>query len=127
MNVNEWKDNKPELSKWQEDYIIKRYNEDLAIACCGIGSGKSAALAIWIVLQCCQKPGIRGIIIAQDFGALTKTLIREIQVFCDWLKIDYNIQNKKEIHFSNGSHLFGYSAENPTSVLRTFRNSIISD
>lgn len=117
MNTSEWKDGKPEISPWQGDYIFKRFNDDLAIACCGVGSGKSAALAMWIVLQCCTNPGIRCIMVAQDYGALKKALIREIQVFCEWAHIAYQMQHDKEIHFRNGSHVFGYSAENPASVL----------
>lgn len=117
MNTSEWKDGKPEISPWQRDYIFDRFDDDLAIACCGVGSGKSAALAMWIVLQCCKKPGIRCIMVAQDYSALQKALIREIQVFCEWAHIDYQMQHNKEIHFPNGSHVFGYSAENPTSVL----------
>lgn len=117
MNTSSWKDNKPELSKWQCDYIFNRFDDDLAIACCGVGSGKSAALAIWMVMQCCKKPGIRGIMVAQTHDALQKALLREIRAFCEWAHIDYTVQNRKEIHFPNGSHLFGYSAENPTAVL----------
>lgn len=117
MNTSEWKDGKPELSPWQAEYIFKRFDDDLAIACCGVGSGKSAGLAIWLILQCLQKPGIRGIMVAQTHDALQKALLREIRAFCEWAHIDYMIQNRKEIHFPNGSHLFGYSAENPTAVL----------
>jgi PBSX family phage terminase large subunit len=117
MNTSEWEDGKPELSPWQGEYIFKRFDDDLAIACCGVGSGKSAGLAIWLVMQCCKKPGIRGIMVAQTHDALQKALLREIRAFCEWAHIDYMIQNRKEIHFSNGSHLFGYSAENPTAVL----------
>lgn len=117
MNTSEWEDGKPELSPWQAEYIFKRFDEDLAIACCGVGSGKSAGLAIWLVMQCCKKPGIRGIMVAQTHDALQKALLREIRAFCEWAHIDYMIQNRKEIHFPNGSHLFGYSAENPTAVL----------
>lgn len=126
MDTSKWKDKKPELSKWQGNFILDRYDDDLAIACCGVSSGKSAALAIWIVLQCMQKPGIRCIMVAQDYGALQKALIREIQIFCNWSGIEYNIQNKKEIHFSNGSHIFGYSAENPTSVLGLSEISLLA-
>lgn len=117
MNTSEWEDGKPELSAWQGEYIFKRFDDDLAIACCGVGSGKSAGLAIWLVMQCCKKPGIRGIMVAQTHDALQKALLREIRAFCEWAHIDYTIQNRKEIHFPNGSHLFGYSAENPTAVL----------
>lgn len=117
MNTSEWEDGKPELSPWQGEYIFKRFDDDLAIACCGVGSGKSAGLAIWLVMQCCQKPGIRGIMVAQTHDALKKALLSEIRAFCDWAHIDYTIQNRREVHFANGSHIFGYSAENPTAVL----------
>lgn len=117
MNTSEWEDGKPELSPWQAEYIFKRFDEDLAIACCGVGSGKSAGLAIWLVMQCCKKPGIRGIMVAQTHDALKKALLSEIRAFCDWSHIDYTIQNRREVHFANGSHIFGYSAENPTAVL----------
>lgn len=117
MNTSEWKDGKPELSPWQGEYIFKRFDDDLAIACCGVGSGKSAGLAIWLILQCLQRPGIRGIMVAQTHDALKKALLSEIRAFCDWAHIDYTIQNRREVHFANGSHIFGYSAENPTAVL----------
>lgn len=117
MNTSEWEDGKPELSPWQGEYIFKRFDDDLAIACCGVGSGKSAGLAIWLVMQCCKKPGIRGIMVAQTHDALKKALLSEIRAFCDWAHIDYTIQNRREVHFANGSHIFGYSAENPTAVL----------
>lgn len=126
MNVSEWTDGKPQINAWQQDYIFDRFDDDLAIACCGVGSGKSAALAIWLVLQCSKNPGIRGIMAAQDFGALQKALIREVQIFCDWAHIPYALQRQKEIHFSNGSHLFGYSAENPSSVLGLSEISLLA-
>ena len=127
MNVSLWKDNQPEINAWQREFIFNRFNDDLAIACCGIASGKSAALAIWIALQCCDKPGIRGIIVAQTFRALEKVLIQEIRTFCDWAKIDYNFnRGKMEIHFSNGSTLFAYSAENPNAVLGLSEISLLA-
>lgn len=127
MNVTEWHDGKPELSAWQRDYIFDRFDDDLAIACCGISSGKSAALAIWIVLQCCKKPGIRGIIVAQSYRALTKVLIQEIRTFCDWSHIEYAYnKGANEIHFANGSQLFAYSAENPNAVLGLSEISLLA-
>ena len=127
MNVSAWQDNKPSLSPWQKDFIFNRFDDDLAIACCGISSGKSSALAIWIVLQCCKKPGIRGIITAQTYRALTKVLIQEIRTFCDWAKIDYFYsKGANEIHFGNGSVLFAYSAENPNAVLGLSEISLLA-
>lgn len=127
MNVSVWKEGKPELSAWQKDFIFDRFNDDLAVACCGISSGKSSALAIWIVLQCCKKPGIRGIITAQTYRALTKVLIQEIRTFSDWAKINYYYsKGANEIHFSNGSVLFAYSAENPNAVLGLSEISLLA-
>ena len=59
----------PEISKWQQKYL-EHFDDDLYIACTAISAGKTRILATWLVLQCCQKPGIRGIIIAQNFKAL---------------------------------------------------------
>jgi len=126
MNVTLWEDNKPELCAWQRDFIFDRFDDDLAIACCGVSSGKSAALAIWIVLQCCKKPGIRGIIVAQTYRALEKVLIQEIRTFCDWANINYYRKGHDEIHFSNGSVLFAYSAENPNAVLGLSEISLLA-
>ena len=107
----------PEISKWQQTYL-EHFDDDLYIACTAISAGKTRILATWLVLQCCQKPGIRGIIIAQNFRALTKVLIHDILMVAEMFGIDamWN-KGSQEVHFMNGSILFGYSAENPESVL----------
>ena len=127
MDTSKWNEGKPELSTWQGDFILNRFDDELAVACCGVASGKSAALAIWIVLQCCKKPGIRGIIVAQSFRALEKVLIQEIRCFCEWAKVpyDYN-RGRMEIHFPNGSALFAYSGENPNAVLGLSEISLLA-
>lgn len=118
MNYSLWKAGKPEISKWQEDFIFNRFDDELAIACTSISAGKTAALSMWIVLQCCKKPGIRGIIIAQTYRALTKVLIAEIEGFCTYSGIEYSFnKSSMEIKFSNGSILYAYSAENPNALL----------
>ena len=66
-----------QLSKWQKQFI-ERFDDPLVIACTAISAGKTRILATWLALQCLQKPGIRGICIAQNYPALTKVLIREI-------------------------------------------------
>lgn len=106
-----------ELSKWQKEFI-KRFDDPLVIACTAISAGKTRILATWLVLQCLQKPGIRGIMIAQTHSALKKVLIREIINFATVIgvKIKYN-GSSKEIYFENGSVLYGYTSENPSSVL----------
>lgn len=114
------------LSQWQKRYI-DRFDEDLVIACTAISAGKTRILATWLVLQCLSKPGIRGIIIAQNYKALTKVLIHDILMFAREIgvPIDWN-KGSQEIHFPNESVLFGYSAENPEAVLGLSEISILA-
>lgn len=109
---------KLKLSKWQKRFVLDGFDDPLRIACTGIGAGKSRALAVWIVLQCLRKPGIRGIVIAQIYKTLTRVLVREIQVVCAMLGVryDYN-KSSMEMVLPFGSTLFFYSAENPTGLL----------
>lgn len=106
-----------QLSKWQKQFI-ERFDDPLVIACTAISAGKTRILATWLVLQCLQKPGIRGICIAQNYQALTKVLIREIIGFAAQIGITviWN-SSAKEIRFPNDSILFCYSSENPASIL----------
>lgn len=118
MSLASWETDGPKITKWQEDFIFKRMDEDLVIACTGVGCGKSLSLAIWIVHQCINKPGIRGLIVAQTFGALKKVLVGNIVEFSNYVKFTPTVRdNGKEITFPNGSKLFGFSAENPNGVL----------
>lgn len=127
MNYSLWEDSKPKISEWQRKYIFDRFDDELAIAQTAISAGKTAALAMWIVLQCSQKPGIRGIIIAQTYRALTKVLIAEIEGFCQYSKIPYSFNRSlMEINFGNGSKLFAYSAENPSAVLGLTEISLLA-
>lgn len=109
---------KKDLSKWQKSFILDGFDDPLRIAITGIGSGKSYALSLWIVLQCIKKPGIRGIMIAQNYRALTLVLIREIKNRCAEFGIKFN-HNKgnNEIKFENGSVLYGFTAESPDAIL----------
>lgn len=104
------------LSKWQSDFIVTNFDDDLRIAVTGISAGKSFALSIWIVLQCLKYQGTRGIIIAQTHGALQLVLMREIMNRCSELGILAEHVGK-EIRFPNGSVLYGFSAENPNGIL----------
>lgn len=111
-------DVKLKLSKWQKRFVIDDFDAPLRIAVTGIGSGKSRALAVWIVLQCLKKPGLRGIIIAQIYKTLTRVLVREIQVVASIMGVQYDYnKSSMEMTFSNGSTLFFYSGENATGVL----------
>lgn len=108
---------KYELSPWQIEYM-KHFDDDLYIACTGIGAGKTRVLAIWLIMQCIQKPGIRGIVIAQTYQALMNVLFREMEIVCAQLNIVYKFnRSDKRFMFPNGSVLMGYSSENPTGIL----------
>lgn len=109
---------KMKLSKWQQDFVLNGFDNDLRIACTGISAGKSRALALWLVMQMARKPKSRTIAIAQTHKALKRVLIREIQVVCNMLHLGYEY-NKTEQEFSlaNESVLFGYSSENPEGML----------
>lgn len=111
-------DIKLKLSKWQKRFVVDEFDAPLRIAVTGIGSGKSRALAVWIVLQCLQKPGLRGIVIAQIYKTLTRVLVREIQVVASLMGVpyDYN-KSSMEMVFPNKSILYFYSGENATGVL----------
>lgn len=120
MNVN------MKLSKWQQEYI-KRFDDELVIARTGISAGKSHILAIWLILQCIKKPGIRGIIIAQTYRALSKVLVREIQLVAAEMGVNVNLnKSSMELNFDNGSQLYGYSAENPDALLGLTEISILA-
>lgn len=105
------------LSKWQSKWM-RHFDDDLFIACTAISAGKTRVLSIWLVMQCVQKPGIRGIMIAQTHSALRKVLIHDIMMFATQIgvHIDWN-KSSQELKFDNGSVLFAYSAENPTGIL----------
>lgn len=118
---------KAQLSKWQRKFILDGFDDELAIACTGVSAGKSYALSIWIVLQCLKNPGIRGIIIAQNYRALTLVLIREIKNRCSefGITIEHNKSNN-ELVFPNGSILYGFSAESPDAVLGLTEISLLA-
>lgn len=111
-------DVKIKLSRWQKRFVIDGFDDPLRIAVTGIGSGKSRALAVWIVLQCLKKPGLRGIVLAQIYKTLTRVLVREIQVVASIMGVQYDYnKSSMEMTFPNGSTLFFYSGENATGVL----------
>lgn len=118
---------KKDLSKWQKQFIIDGFDDPLRIACTAISAGKSYALSLWIVLQCVKKPGIRGIVIAQNYRSLTLVLIREIKNRCAEFGISFK-HNKanNEIEFANGSILYAFSAENPDAILGLTEISLLA-
>lgn len=111
-------DVKIKLSRWQKRFVIDGFDDPLRIAVTGIGSGKSRALAVWIVLQCLKKPGLRGIVLAQIYKTLTRVLVREIQVVASIMGVQYDYnKSSMEMTFPNGSTLYFYSGENAQGVL----------
>ena len=119
MNVN------LQLSKWQKEFL-GHFDDDLFIVKAGVGAGKSRIMAIWLILQCMKNPDIRCICIAQNYRALTKVLFREIINVSESMGISVT-HNKSavEIEFPNKSIIFGYSAENPDSLLGLTEISIL--
>ena len=114
------------LSKWQTDFL-KHMDDELVCAVTGISSGKSYVLSLWLVLQCLKTPGIRGICIAQNYKALTRVLFQELKSRC--IELGVTIADKVSdcsILFPNGSILFGYSAENPESLLGLTNISLLA-
>ena len=105
------------ISKWQAKFL-RRFDDDLLIACTAISAGKSRVTAIWTIRQCIEKPGIRGIVIAQSYRALDLVLMQEIKSLCNlWhIKYEYNGQ-RRELKFKNGSVIYGFSSENPDAIL----------
>lgn len=114
-----------QLSKWQKEFM-EHFDDDLFIVKAGVGAGKSRIMAIWIVLQCMKNPDMRCICIAQNYRALTKVLFREILIVSESMGINLT-HNKSavEIEFPNKSIIFGYSAENPDSLLGLTEISIL--
>ena len=114
-----------QLSKWQKEFI-EHFDDDLFIVKAGVGAGKSRIMAIWLVLQCMKNPDMRCICIAQNYRALTKVLFREILIVSESMGINLT-HNKSavEIEFPNKSIIFGYSAENPDSLLGLTEISIL--
>lgn len=107
-----------QLSKWQKRFVLDEFDSPLRIAVTGIGSGKSRALAVWIVMQCMQKPGLRGIVLAQTYRALSRVLVRELEVVCSLIGVRYDFnKSSMEFSFPNKSILYMYSGENPNGLL----------
>jgi hypothetical protein len=115
-----------QLSKWQTEFL-KHFDDPLVCAVTGISSGKSYVLSLWLVLQCIKNAGIRGICIAQNYKALTRVLFTEIRSRCTELGVA--VEEKASdcsMRFTNGSILFGYSAENPESLLGLTNISLLA-
>lgn len=105
------------LSRWQKTWM-KHFDDDLFMACTSIGAGKTRILAIWLVIQCIKKPGIRGIMVAQTHDALRNVLVHDILMFATSIGIELGYNKSRQIlTFPGGSVLYGFSSEHPEAVL----------
>lgn len=94
---------------------MQRFDDDLLIASCGVGSGKSKVGAMFIVRELLQ--GHRILVGAQNFSALSKAMFREVELFLTQLNIPYKY-NKSTMEIAVGDGVaFGFTAMNPTSIL----------
>lgn len=106
------------LSEWQHEFLVERFDDPLVICCCAVSSGKTRALAYWIVLQAIKYPKSRAIMIAQNFRALSLVLTREIELVCNMFGVSYELNKTNyTLRFQNESIIYGFSAENPSAIL----------
>ena len=96
--------------------MMKRDDEKLLIACCGVSSGKTYAASIYIAKQLVeQKRIIAG---AQNFTALDRVLFNQvIQRLREWnVPYDYS-RSAKEIKVAENGIVYGATSENPDAIL----------
>ena len=96
--------------------MMKRDDEKLLIACCGVSSGKTYAASIYIAKQLVeQKRIIAG---AQNFTALDRVLFNQvIQRLREWnVPYDYS-RSAKGIKVGENGIVYGATSENPDAIL----------
>lgn len=103
------------LSKFQKEFIDRR-DEDLLVLATGISAGKSKVAGLWCVLETIQEKK-RIICAAQNFKSLAEVLFREIKFWLQKFGIEYHEKYGQKIELTNGSEIFGASAENPEGIL----------
>lgn len=113
------------LNKFQYEFM-NRYDDELVIASCGVGSGKSKVGAMFIVRDILE--GHRILCCAQTYSALTKVMYREIELFLNQLHIPYTYnKSSMEIKVGNGV-VFGFTSVNPQGILgMTDINTLVID
>lgn len=114
-NTNKLRIEKVPVSAFQRKFLSYS-KEPTVILTTGVGAGKSRVAALWVVLEATQNKS-RIIAAAQNYRALTEVLFREIEkILIEW-NIKYSYTKGKKFVLSNGSEIFGATAENPTSIL----------
>lgn len=113
------------LNKFQYEFM-NRYDDELVIASCGVGSGKSKVGAMFIVRDLLE--GHRILCCAQTYSALSKVMYREIELFLNQLHIPYTYnKSSMEINVGNGV-VFGFTSVNPQGILgMTDINTLVID
>lgn len=104
------------ISQWQKDFI-NRKDDDMLIAVCGIGSGKTFILSTWLVLVNLLETR-KTLAIAQTYKALDRVLFQSIMERCNEWGVNATLnRSSMQIMFDNGSIIYGYSAENAVAML----------
>lgn len=108
MNVN--------ISQWQRNFIDRK-DDDMLIAVCGIGSGKTFILSTWLVLVNLLETR-KTLAIAQTYKALDRVLFQSIMERCNEWGVNASLnKSAMQVRFDNGSIIYGYSAENAVAML----------
>lgn len=105
---------------------MQRYDDDLVISSCGVGSGKSKVGAMFIVRDLLE--GHRCLCCAQTYSALSKVMYREIELFLNQLHIPYKYnKSSMELQVGNGV-VYGFTSVNPQGILgMTDINTLVID
>lgn len=106
---------KVELMPFQME-MLKRDDEKLLIACCGVSSGKTYAASIYIAMQLVKQRRI--IAGAQTFTALDRVLLGQvIQRLSEWhVPYEYS-RTAKEIRVGREGIVYGTTSEHPEGIL----------
>lgn len=103
------------LSKFQQQFLEMK-DEPIVILTTGVGAGKSRVAALWIVKEATDCK-CRIIAAAQNYRALTEVLFREVENVLLQLGINYHYTKGQKFTLSNGSEIFGATAQNPSAIL----------
>lgn len=103
------------LSQFQKKFLDMK-DEPIVILTTGVGAGKSRVAALWLVFEATQNK-CRIIAAAQNYRALTEVLFREVENVLLQLGIEYHYAKGQKFTLSNGSEIFGATAQNPSAIL----------
>lgn len=111
-----------ELNPSQVLWVASR--QPYSMLCAGVGSGKSTAGIVKILLLASTNPGRKGLVIAQTYGALFSNIVNPLREMCKrnlprrLRPKMVNVGPDKDgpyLRFNNGSKVYLRSAENPKS------------